>query len=274
MINHLKTVLLLATLTAIFLAIGFLIGGITGLTIAFIIALVINFLSYWFSDKIVLNLYHAKKASNKEYPELHYLVREVSSNASLPKPELYIIPSDSSNAFATGRNPKNSSIAFTRGILSLLDKNELKGVIAHEMAHIRNYDILVSTIAAVIAGAISYIALITRFGAADREGNFFELILLAILAPIIALIIRMAISRGREYLADETGAKIIRNPNALADALSKLNYSSQEKPLKFGNNATSHLFIVNPFSGKSLINLFSTHPPIAERIRRLRKINL
>ncbi len=279
MLNQFKTFILLAVLTAILLAIGQLVGGLSGLYVAIVIALLINVLSYWYSDKLVLKMYRAQPASETEYKELHDIVRDVSSRAGIPKPKVYVVPANHANAFATGRNPKNSAIAVTQGILDLLSEEELKGVLAHEIAHIKNRDILISTIAAVIAGAISYIAFFARFGAIfggmgrDREsGNILALLALAIVAPIIALIVRLAISRSREYLADSTGARIIHNPLPLADALAKLNTSSKMNPLKKGNEATAHMFIVNPFSGKSILQLFSTHPNVQSRIGKLRSM--
>lgn len=279
--NQIKTVLLLGLLTGLLLGIGQLLGGRTGLLIGLVFAIIMNFSSYWFSDKIVLAIYRAKEASKEQYPKLHSIVEEVSLASNLPKPKVYIIPSEASNAFATGRNKKNSVIAVTKGILQLLSKEELKGVIAHEMAHIKNRDILISTIAATIAGVISYIAFMARFTAisggmgGDRDrGSALQLIALAIVAPLIALIIRLTISRSREYLADETGARIIKNSSPLANALEKLHHSARATPLRFGSEATSHLFIVNPFTRKSLLNLFSTHPDINERIKRLQQLKV
>ncbi|HLC56398.1 MAG TPA: M48 family metalloprotease [Candidatus Nanoarchaeia archaeon] len=256
------------------MVIGYFAAGIVGLTVAFILALIFNFLIYWFSSSIVLFMYQAKEADQDAYAKLHNLVREVSSRAALVKPKVYIIESDAANAFATGRDPKHAAIAFTSGILKLLDEEELKGVISHELSHIKNKDVLIATIAAVIAGAISYIAMLARFSALfgrsdDKNMNIAELILLGILAPIIALIIQLAISRSREFLADETGSKILRNSQGLASALAKLNYESKNKPLKT-NTATASLFIVNPLNGKGIMNLFSTHPSIQERVGRLR----
>jgi len=276
--NQVKTVLLLAGLTGILLVIGQLIGGFTGLTVALGIAIVMNLVSYWYSDKIVLFIYRAKLASESEYPKLHEIARDLSTRSGLPKPRLYIINSDNPNAFATGRNYQNSAVAVTTGILSLLDTDELKGVLAHEFSHIKNRDILISTIAATIAGAIAYVAFIARFaaifgGMRGEGGNgrgILELIILAILAPIIATIIRLAISRSREYLADESGAKMIQNSLPLASALTKLHSVSKIKPMRRGSETTAHMFIVNPFSGRYLLNLFSSHPPIHDRVGKLR----
>lgn len=281
MLSQLKTVFLFGILFAIFLVFGFLLGGTFGLTIGFIIALVMNFISYWFSDKIVLFMYGAKEVKEKDHKALFNLVREVAKDANLPMPKVYMMQTETPNAFATGRNPKHAAVAVTSGIMKLLTIKELKGVIAHEMAHVKNRDILISSIAAVIAGAISYVAMIARFGAifggGDREGNVGNLVyvlLLAILAPIIAMLAQLAISRSREYLADSTGAKIIKDPNSLADALEKLEKGVKLNPMKKGSEATSHMFIVNPFSAKTALSWFSTHPPMKNRVERLRAMKL
>ena len=278
--NQFKTALLLGLLTGLLLVIGFLIGGQSGLIIGLIFSVLMNFISYFFSDKIVLMMYKAKEAKESNYPQFHKIVNELIKEAGLPKPKLYIIPIQTPNAFATGRNPNHAAVAVTEGILDLLNKEELKGVIAHELAHIKDRDILISTIAATIAGVISYIAMMARFTALsgrdneERGGNIISLILLGILAPIIAMIIQLAISRSREYLADSIGAKISKHPTSLASALEKLDNSVKTKPLKSGNPATAHMFIVNPFSGKSLLGLFSTHPPIQERVKRLKAMKI
>ena len=278
--NQFKTALLLGLLTGLLLVIGFLIGGQNGLIIGLIFSVLMNFISYFFSDKIVLMMYKAKEAKESNYPQFHKIVNELIKEAGLPKPKLYIIPIQTPNAFATGRNPNHAAVAVTEGILDLLNKEELKGVIAHELAHIKDRDILISTIAATIAGVISYIAMMARFTALsgrdneERGGNIISLILLGILAPIIAMIIQLAISRSREYLADSIGAKISKHPTSLASALEKLDNSVKTKPLKSGNPATAHMFIVNPFSGKSLLGLFSTHPPIQERVKRLKAMKI
>lgn len=279
-VNQVKTVLLLGILTGILLVAGSFFGK-TGLTIAIIIVVLMNFGTYFFSDKLVLKMYRAKKVSKKQAPELHSIVEDICKEADLPKPKIFIIPTDNPNAFCCGRNPKHASIAFTQGILHLLDKEELRGVAAHELAHDKNRDILVATVAATIAGIISYLAFMARFAAifggmgGDRDrGNIFELLALAIIAPIVALIIQLAISRSREFLADESGAKLIKTGQPLASALRKLHVASKQHPLRFGSQATSHLFIVNPFSGRSLMNLFSTHPNVEERIRRLNALKI
>ncbi len=277
MINRLKTALLLGLLTVIIMILGKILGGQTGLIIAFIIALVMNFGSYWLSDKIVLTMYRAKEVLPHEAPGLHRIVEELAYRANIPKPKVYIIPSEAPNAFATGRNPKNSAVAVTEGILNLLTEEELKGVLAHEIAHIKNRDILIQTVAATLAAVIMFVSDMIRWGAIfggfssddDDSPNIFVALIFAILAPIAAILIQLAISRSREYLADATGAKLINNPYPLAKALEKLDAYSKAIPMNMGSPATSHLFIVNPFSGRALITLFSTHPPIEERIKRL-----
>jgi len=279
MINQIKTILFLGILTALFLLVGRLIGGIFGMTIALIIVFLMNFFVYFFSDKMVLLMYRAKQLKESDAPQLFKIVREVSKEAKIPMPKLYVIETETPNAFATGRNPKNAAVAVTSGIMRLLNEEELKGVIAHEISPIKNRDILIATIAATIAGAIAYLANIAKFtvlfGDRDRDsGNIFGLLILAILTPIIALIIQLAISRSREYLADESGARLIRKPKALASALSKLASGVKMHPLRRGNSATASLFIVNPFSAQGLINLFSTHPPINERIKRLNSMKI
>jgi len=273
--NILKTVILLALLTALFMWVGSLFGTY-GAIIGLMIALLINFFSYWFSDRIVLAMYRAKPATEKEYSSLFKIVKEVSHLAKIPMPKVYVLPTESANAFATGRNPKHSAIAVTKGIMDLLNDDELRGVIAHEMSHIKNKDTLIMTVAGTIAGVISYIGAMARwsafFGYGNRENRGIELIVLAILTPIIATILQLAISRSREYFADESAAKILHNPFGLALALEKLDKNSRARPLNFGNSATSSLFIVNPFSLRGFLSLFSTHPPLDERVRRLRRM--
>ncbi|MBT3394825.1 zinc metalloprotease HtpX [archaeon] len=276
--NQLKTTILLSFLFGVFLVIGYLLGGQSGLTIAFIFALVFNVISYWYSDKLVLKMYKAQPATKKEYSNLHKMVEEISHRAKIPKPKLYIVPDKNANAFATGRDPKHAVVAVTQGILELLNEEELKGVLAHEISHIKNRDMLISTIAAVIAGAISYLAFMARWAAIfggrgdGRNSNIVELLALSILAPIMALIIRMAISRSREYIADESGAKLLKDSKPLARALVKLETSARVHPMKKGKEATAHMFIVNPFKG-GLVKLFSTHPSTKERINRLERIH-
>ncbi|MBU2589756.1 MAG: zinc metalloprotease HtpX [Nanoarchaeota archaeon] len=278
--NQIKTVVLLALLTALLLWIGSFWGN-QGIIIGLAFALIINFGSYFFSDKIVLRMYGAKEVKRENAPELYDIVKEVSQYANIPMPKVYIIHKQNPNAFATGRNPKHAAIACTTGILDLLSKDELKGVVAHELAHIKNRDILIATIAATIAGVISYVAMIARWGAMfggfgrDRNnGNIIQFVVLAIITPIIAMIIQFAISRSREYLADETGSKFIHNSAPLAKALEKLETGAKYHPMKGGNNATASLFIVNPFKGSSLFTLFSTHPATAERIKRLKSMKI
>jgi|SRR3989344_8177337 len=279
--NHLKTALFLGLLSALVLAIGFLVGGIPGLTIAFILAILINFLSFFFSHKLILLIYRAKEASKSQYSQLHSIVEEIAKSANIPKPKVYIIPSEAPNAFATGPSYKQGVVAVTNGILGLLSKEELKGVIAHEIGHIKNRDILIQTIASTIALAISYlssIALYTTMGGDDdnRGGSIIGLILIWILAPIAAMLIQMAISRAREFIADETSARLIKNPLPLASALLKLESESKNKPLRLGTEATNSLFIVNPFrgTGRSFAGLFLTHPSTADRVARLKSLKI
>jgi len=281
MINQIKTTLLLGLLTGLMLGAGWLLGGQTGLLIALVFSILMNFCSYFFSDKIVLFMYRAKEAKKSDYPSLHSIVEEVSKSAGIPKPKVYVIPTNTPNAFATGRNPKHAVVACTEGILQLLDKEELKGVIAHEISHVKNRDILIATVAATIAGVISYLAQMAQFAAIfgggnrDRDsGNAIGMLALAIITPLIALIIQLAISRSREYLADETAAKTIHNPKALASALHKLEVGVKNNPLRFGSPATSSLFIVNPFSARGFMTMLSTHPPMQERIRRLNEMKV
>jgi heat shock protein HtpX len=281
MSSVLRTTVLLAALTALFLVIGGAVGGNQGMFVAFIFALLMNFASYWFSDKIVLTMYRAQEVSPREAPELYRLVQRLAQRAGIPMPRVYIIPSDAPNAFATGRNPQHGAVAVTEGLMRMLDEDELAGVLAHELGHIRNRDTLIMTVAATLAGAITMLAHMAQWGAIfgglgrrDEEGNgggVFGLLFMAILAPIAATLIQLAISRSREYFADSTGAAIAGSPRGLARALEKLHYASQRVPLE-ANPATAHLFIVNPLTGGSLLNLFSTHPPIEERIRRLRRM--
>ncbi|MCM8766825.1 MAG: zinc metalloprotease HtpX [Candidatus Omnitrophica bacterium] len=282
MVNRIKTYFLLGILTLILIWIGGFFGR-EGLITALILAFLMNWISYFFSDKIILAMYRAREVKENEEPYLHSVVAKLAQSAGIPKPKIYIINSATPNAFATGRNPNNAVVALTTGILQLLDENELKGVIAHELTHIKNRDILVATIAATIAGAITFLArmlqYIAMFGSMNRDdrkgGNLFALaaiLLFAILAPIAALIIQLAISRSREYLADEGGARISGNPLYLSNALRKLAYGVNRYPMRNANPSTSSLFIVNPFSGKSILNLFSTHPPIEERIKRLERM--
>lgn len=283
-INQIKTAVLLASLTGILILIGALIGGQTGLLIGLIFAGGMNLISYWFSDKIVLKIYKAQEADKEKDKELYQVVEDVINRTSLPIPKVYIINSNQSNAFATGRNPKNAAVAVTTGLMKILSKNELKAVIAHEVGHIKNRDILISSVAATIAGVISYVAMMARWaaifggmGGRDNDNsNILELLALAIVAPIMAAIIQFAISRSREYLADETGARIIKDPSSLASALEKIKANVAHHPFrKQGTTeATAHMFIHHPFSGKSFLELFSTHPSTEERVKRLRNMQV
>ncbi len=273
--NQVKTAVLLALLTAIFLFIGSLFGR-AGFIFALIFVGLMNFGSYWFSDKIVLWMYKAKEAKQSEYPDLFKIVSEISRLTGLPIPKVYVIPTNSPNAFACGRSPGHSAVAVTEGIMKILNHDELKGVLAHEFAHIKNRDTLISTIAGTIAGVISYISNMfmwsAMFGGRDDDSrrNIFGLLALAILTPIIASMIQLAISRGREYFADETGAKTVRNGNHLANALEKIEKNVDVNPMRFGNTATAHLFISNPFRGQAFLSLFMTHPSTKTRTERLR----
>lgn len=274
--NGFRTALLFVVLTLLFIFVGYLIGGRSGVTIAFIMAFVMNFVSYWFSDKIVLAMYRAKPISESENPRLYGIVRSVSQMAGIPMPKVYIIPSASPNAFATGRNPQHAAVAATGGIMDILDDNELAAVMAHELGHVRNRDTLVGAVAATIAGAISYIGFMARWmpflGGGDNEdrrgGNIFVMLLIGILAPIAAAMVQMAISRQREYGADKSSAEMTHKSLSLASALRKLQNASQRVPLP-ANPATAHMFIVNPLTGKDFSALFSTHPPMEKRIARL-----
>ncbi len=279
--NTFKTFLLMFLLTLLFLWVGGAIGGRAGMTFALVMALMLNLGTYWFSDKIVLAMYRAKEVSEAEAPQLYSIVRGLTQRAGLPMPRVYIINAEQPNAFATGRNPKHAAVAVTTGIMRILTEEELAGVIGHELAHIKHRDILISTIAASIAGAISYLAHMAQWalifggfgGDDDDEGNPFAALIIMIVAPLAAMIVQMAISRSREFAADEGGARIAGNPRWLASALRKLEMASRSIPLN-ANPATSHMFIVNPLTGKSLMKLFSTHPPIEERIARLESMSL
>jgi heat shock protein HtpX len=278
--NQFKTFLLMLVLTALLIIVGSVIGGKNGAIYFFIFAAVINFVMYWMSDKIVLRMYGAKQVTQGEAPELYQIVGELTNKASLPMPKVYIMENDSPNAFATGRNPEHAAVAVTTGILRILSKEELMGVIGHELSHIRHRDILISTIAATFAGAISMLARAAQWGAIfgvgrsdDEEGgggNFLFTLVFTIVASIAAMLIQMAISRSREYLADEGGAHL-SHPLSLARALSKLDIAAQRIPME-ANPSTAHMFIVNPLRGGGVLSLFSTHPPIEERIARLEEM--
>lgn len=276
MTSQIKTFFLLAVLTSIILFLGGVLGGRAGLMLAFIFALAMNVGSYWYSDKIVLSMYRAQELTPGDSPQLHRMVEELAANAGIPKPRIYLVPQDSPNAFATGRNPENAVVAVTSGIMRILSPEELRGVIAHEIGHITNRDILIQSIAAVMASAIMMIANMVQwatlfgFGGSDDEDgiNPIAAFALALIAPVAATLVQMAISRSREYLADETGARISQDPAALAGALHKLDATARNVPLD-ATPATENMFIVNPFSGQNMANWFSTHPPIEDRISRL-----
>ena len=282
--NRFRTLFLLTALTLLMMLAGRLLGGSRGMGIALIFALAVNFGSYWFSDRIVLTMYRARPIDEGEAPELYRMVRQLAAGAGLPMPRLYLVPNDTPNAFATGRNPEHAAVAVTEGLLRLLSAEEVRGVLAHETAHIKNRDILVGTVAASLAGAVMFMADMARWaalfggfrGSDEREGGggMIGALLVAVLAPVAAMLIQMAISRSREYLADETGARLARSPEGLAGALQKLAAASRRIPMMEAKPATAHMFIVNPLSGGKLANLFSTHPPMEERIRRLRSLSL
>ncbi len=277
--NTLKTGMLLTVLTLLLIFIGRLIGGPGGMKVAFIIALVMNGVSYWFSDKIVLRMYKAKEVSQQESPQLYQMVTDLTQKANLPMPKVYIIPSQTPNAFATGRNPQHAAVAVTQGILSTLNQDELEGVIAHELAHVGNRDILIASIAATIAGAISMLAYFARFaaifgggrGSRGRGGGMIGLLATAIVAPIAAMLIQMAISRSREYDADARAGRLCGKPLALANALQKLHSMVSRKPMQ-ASPSTAHMFIVSPLTGGGIANLFSTHPPVGKRVEALQAL--
>jgi len=279
--NGFRTTILLAALTALVVWIGQMVGGPNGAVLALVMAGAMNFFSYWFSDKIVLKMYGAQEISANDDPELYSIVRDLRARAGLPMPKVYIIPEETPNAFATGRNPEHAAVAVTQGIRRILDKRELAGVLGHELSHVKHRDILISSIAATLAGAISYLAYMAQWaaifggGSRDREeggSNIFSLLFMMIVAPMAAMLIQMAVSRSREYMADEGGAKVSGDPLALASALRKLEMGAQNIPLQVSDataNSTAHMFIVNPLTVGGLAKLFSTHPPMEERIARL-----
>ncbi|ASJ11357.1 protease [Thermococcus sp. P6] len=280
LVMWLRTGLLMALLTGLLMAIGYLFGGPNVAFLMFIFSLVFNFITYWYSDRIVLGWYRARVVDEHEAPELYAVVRKLAGNAGLPVPKVAIIPTETPNAFATGRDPKHSVVAVTTGLLRLLNRDELEGVIGHELTHIKNRDMLIGTFAAAMAGAIVQLAYWARWiaifggfgGDRDDSSNVLTAILVAILAPIAAMLIQAAVSRSREFLADEGGARISGKPHALASALMKIENAVRYRPMREGNPATAHMFIINPFRGMSLASLFSTHPPTEARIERLRKI--
>ncbi len=278
--NWFKTTLLLGAMTVLIVWIGHLFGGRQGMVLAFLLAMGMNFFSYWYSDKIVLKMYRAREVSPQDFPKLYEAVRQLSQNAGLPMPRVYIIPEESPNAFATGRDPEHAVVAVTEGLLKTMNDEEATGVLAHEMAHVKNRDILIGSVAATMAGAIMILATMARWtaffggGARDEEGGggglgAMGLIVMSILAPIAAMLIQMAISRSREYQADATGARFAGSPEGLADALEKLGAYTRRLPLK-ASPSTAHMFIVNPLSAGGMASLFSTHPPLEQRIARLR----
>ncbi len=276
--NSVKTGFFMVLLTVLLVLVGNILGGRQGLYIAFVFALVMNVGAYWFSDKMVLKMYRAQEVSRAQAPELYDIVESLSRASGLPMPKVYIIPQGSPNAFATGRSPKHAAVAVTSGILQILDRNELAGVLSHELAHVKHRDILISTIAAVMAGAITMLASMARWGALfggfggdsrrGGEGSIIPYLVMMILAPIAAMLIQMAISRSREYMADKDGAKISGHPLWLAGALRKLQQGARVTPMK-ASPATAHMFIINPLRGGGIQSLFSTHPPLEERIARL-----
>ncbi len=278
--SSIKTFLLLGLLTALILWIGQLVGGRAGLVIALLIALGVNGYSYWYSDRMVLNSVGAQEVLPEHAPELYGMVDDLARRAGVPTPRVYVVPEAAPNAFATGRNPENAAVAFTEGILDPLSREELEGVAAHELAHVKNRDILIGTVAATLAGAIMYIAQMAQFaaffggfGRRDEEegggGGILGLVLAAVVAPVAAMLLQMAVSRSREYLADATAARITGSPRGLAGALRRMDEAARHGALECASEATAHMYIVNPLSGEGLAGLFSTHPPIEERIRRL-----
>jgi len=283
MSNAIKTTALLVALTVLFVLVGGAIGGEQGMLVALLLAGMMNFVAYWWSDRIVLRMYGAQEVTEAEAPEFVGLIRRLAQRARLPMPRVYIIPTETPNAFATGRSPEHAAVAATEGILRILTPDELEGVMAHELGHVRNRDILISTIAATLAGAIMVLARMAQFSAffgggrnseeGEGGGGILGLIVLAILAPLAAILVQMAISRSREYQADAAGAQISRKPRALADALEKLQQAAQALPMD-AHPSTAHLFIVNPLTGGSLLRLFSTHPAVEERVARLRAMRI
>jgi heat shock protein HtpX len=268
-----KSLLLLAALTALVLFLGRMIGGQAGLLIAIVLAGAMNFVSYWWSDKIVLRMYNAQEATETEAPELYGIVRELASRGNLPMPRVYVIPEETPNAFATGRNPQHAAVACTVGLMQMLDRRELAGVIGHELSHVANRDTLIMTIAASLAGALGYLAQMMFFFGGRSDDDDGPNPIVAIVGMLVAMfaapMIQMAISRSREYMADEAGARLTGDPLALAGALGKIEGWSKQIPIHSGSPATAHLFIINPFSGGGIASLFSTHPSTAERIARL-----
>lgn len=280
--NTIKTTLLLGAMTGLLVIFGDYFGGGQGMVIAFAFALLMNFGSYWYSDKIVLKMYRAREVTEAEAPELVSMVRSLSQRAHLPMPKVYIIPNESPNAFATGRNPQHAAVAVTSGILRIMNYEQLEGVMAHELGHVKNRDTLISAVAATLAGVIMMLAYMARWAAifgglggrdSEDRGGVLGLIVMSILAPLAAMVIQMAISRTREFQADAAAARTTKNPAGLASALERLQAGAERIPLQ-ANPATSHLFIINPLSGRSLLRFFSTHPPVEERVKRLRAMKV
>jgi heat shock protein HtpX len=279
LMSSLKTFVLMGLLTILLVLAGSALGGHQGAILAFILALAMNMGSYWFSDKIVLKMYRARPIERQEMPQLFDMVQRLAQRAHLPMPRLYLIPLEAPNAFATGRDPKHAAVAVTTGIMQLLNKEELEGVLSHELAHVKNRDILIGTIAATLAGAITMLASMARWAAIfggigrddDNGGGIIGLLAMMILAPIAAMLIQLAVSRSREYKADADGARLSARPLSLANALENLENFTRRIPMRKANPATAHMFIVNPLRGGGVSGLFSTHPPIAERIKRLKQ---
>jgi len=276
--NVFKTTLLLTLLTLLLVWIGRMIAGTQGMLVAFCFVLILNMVSYWYSDKIVLSMYRAREITYSQDPRVFEIVKRLTTEAHLPMPKIYLIPSQALNAFATGRNPQHAAVALTQGILDLLKDDELEGVLAHELSHVKNNDILISSVAATLAGAIFLLANIARFGAIfggiggrKRDGNLIGLLIISIVAPLAALLIQLAISRSEEFRADKKGALLTKKPLSLASALEKLQALSLKKPMA-ANPTTAHMFIVNPLNGKGITALFSTHPPIEQRVKKLEEI--
>lgn len=276
--NTFRTALLLTAMTLLFVFVGAALGGQNGMMIAFVMAVAMNFFSYFYSDKLVLRMYGAKEVSEAESPWLHQTVRDLAMRAGMPMPKVYMIPTDQPNAFATGRNPSHAAVAVTNGIMRVLSREELAGVLAHEIAHVKNRDILIGTMAATIAGAISMIANMAQWGLMfgggrddERGANPIVAIVMMIVAPLAAMLIQMAISRNREYLADKTGAELTHNPESLAQALIKIHNAATMIPMN-AEPATAHMFIISPLSGGGFVSLFSTHPPVQKRVEALRSL--
>ncbi len=281
--NYVKTAMLMAFLIAVLAIGGSVWGGWQGMILFGSIGLIFNFVSYWFSDRIALMMHRAQPVTREQLPEVYEIVERLTRKAGLPMPAIYVIPSDTPNAFATGRNPSHAAVAVTQGILRILQPRQLEGVLAHELTHVRNRDVLISTIAAAVAGLISSLGHMIQWGAMfgglsrrddERGGSAIEMLAWAILAPLIALVVQLAVSRSREYAADAGGAELVGDPEPLAEALLALERGNEAIPYQYGGPATAHLFIVEPFTGVggALMNLFSTHPPIEERVRRLREM--